>query len=314
MNSTANGSQTNGASQADVILTPPGKQILAAATRSPVIQIDRIVEFLCEVLALESSPRCVSISLAHVTSEGSAILRTWTIGGKTNDERSAEAMQIANRAERDAREHAATFDRTQRYAVVAYAKSDSVIGGKYFQIAPPLNAVLGGETEPPTGTGSLAMGMRLTESTARMYLFGQQHMIDTLAEENQRLRNYVVELERGRLEHARLREEMLSKQHERDLALQEAQAAKTRSDRLMGYLETLVPALLEKHGVEVPPELFGKRSAPAATSDPLLGPAKSSGQLLELFRALRDDQRQAILDVLDDRQTEMLRDALKGGA
>lgn len=253
---------------------------------------DKILEFVRRRL---TEKRTKSFGLAHLTEEGHAIILTRQVETNTPAEREKLALDIAAECENEAWANVETHERPQRYGVVAFDSNEQAIGRHDFRLAPPIDKTIGGETEAPNATGVLAMQMRHGEISMRLLTQSSQQNLDRLSDENERLRSHIRLLESERLEVMRTTQDLLDRKVERDMRIEASRAEQKRVDRAWGQLEALVPALMAKHGFS--PEA-------GAAANPLIG----------LLRSLRPEQREAMMNLLDDEQVKLVFEAAQPAA
>ena len=211
--------------------------------------------------------RCNSVALAHLVTgvsgdQAPAHIYTRQISEKLTEPLLDEQLvTIAEDLTQQAVWHADTFERLQAYAVVLYAKSDTVLQQVRFNVGKTVRQLaIGGETEPPTEMGMTAQHMRHTEVAMRMMLESQHQAFHGVSEENDRLRTETQSL-RAELAAARVREDdfrvvkeaLLDGKAKRDLEMEEMKQWAERGERVMAVLEKQIfPALVAKYGTEHP--------------------------------------------------------------
>ena len=117
-------------------------------------------------------------------------------------------------------------------------------------------------SEPPTLAGSLAQTQRHLEVVMRLNTVTQSASMTTLARENERLAQKCSELQEQAEESLRLREEMMSMQHERELNWAREERKDKAMEGALDKLGVLVPVIANK--------LTGKKMLPAADPRTLL--------------------------------------------
>jgi len=212
---------------------------------------------------------------------------------------------IVDSIEESVSEDVKSYSRLQAYAVLAMSESDQQIAMYRFKLAPgPDSQLAVEESEPPTERGALAMIMRHADASARL---SQQAIVQSniainqsntaLREENDALRERIRELEREHVHTIQLREELESKQHERDIELLEVSAKQARLDRSVKLLEQIAPFAAVK--------LLGTKK-PGAPNKPADDTESKSDPTVDLFESLKPEQYGPILELLDESQREKL--------
>ena len=139
--------------------------------------------------------------------------------------------------------------------------------------------------------------MRHTEAFGSTLMGTQHEMFKMMHEEIKRLREENAELRRHATEHMRATEELINRKWERDLKLRMAEEKTGFEKAAWGYVEQLMPPLLEK--------VTGSKTAGVAVSP-----------LIQFLQNLRPEQRDHIVSVLDGdqyKQLEGLMSELKNG-
>lgn len=256
---------------------------------NPVVQIDKILAKFNLWTAEGAKPKCSEVVLAHHVEGGTEVLATHPWVEKRGTEKfEQELLKTAHEFEDTALAHASTFDRLQRYRVAAFKDGGVCINTHEFVIAPhPATAMVGGETEPANSTGVLMQLMRHTEAFSSTLMTSQHQIFMMQQEELQRLRQENAELRRHATEHMRATEDLINRKWERDLKLQIAQEKTGFEKAAWGYVEQLVPPLLEK--------VTGSKTAAGAVSP-----------IVQFLANLRPEQRDQIVGVLDKDQYAQL--------
>lgn len=269
---------------------------------APVIQTDRILEFLKAHLSPKQKPKLKTVALAHLVPDnggGTILTKVIDLPEKaTLEQRNALARELTGEIERAAAASASTHDRPQRYGICCYGPNDIMMGRWDMLVGPPRDSfrAMGGESEPPTGVGVLSQSMRFSEAAMRLLCSNMQMSMANNQEENERLRRRCTEYEDRHLESLKLMADLLDKKQERDLALTEKKAEQERAMRAWVAVEKLIPAVLQKYGFDMP-----------------AGESAAGGFGIKAFlSSLTGDQKLAICNALTEEQLAQLQALLKG--
>lgn len=262
---------------------------LPSTGANPVVQIDKILAKFRIWTAEGAKPVCKEVVLAHHVEGGTEVLAThpW-IEKRATEKFEQELLRTAHEFEDTALAHASTFDRLQRYRVAAFKEGGVCINTHEFVIAPhPATAMVGGETEPANSFGVLSQLMRHNEAFGATLMSSQHEIFKMMHEEIDRLRKENAELRRHATEHMRATEDLINRKWERDLKLRIAEEKTGFEKAAWGYVEQLVPPLLEK--------VTGNKAVAGAASP-----------LIQFLSNLRPEQRDQIVNVLDQDQYAQL--------
>lgn len=249
--------------------------VAAATGASPVVQLDRIQDFLIRRMQPNAKPKCKSVSLAHHVDGGSEVIFTHIWETKDyGDDLEKEISSVSQECADEAAANASTFPgMPQRYGVVAYGDADRVIARHDFMILPsPENqAIEGGMTEGPTAQGVLQQSMRLTEVLARTFIGGQHEYVSGMQEELQRHRVELRDMREYQMKYMRAVDEMFTRKWEYDQKIQKLEDKDATTRKAWGYVEQLVPPVLAKLTGGAVPE-------------------QASNAVLSLFQSLKPEQ------------------------
>lgn len=251
----------------------PPQMMMARST--PAAHFDRIKNYLLTRVAPAAKPKCVMVSLSHRCEGGDEVLHTHIWKSKEPDALELEVTQATEELIDVAQANVSTFQMPQSYGVVAYGAQDHVIGRRDFMLmADPRNQMVDGGigmTEGPTQLGVLMQSMRLTEAFSRTSVDATQFILQQAFQEIDRLRIENQELRRYAIEHMQATESIINRKWERDLKLQELEEKNAFGKKAWGYVEQIVPAMLEK------------------VTDGAI-PAKVSDGLMSFFQTLKPEQ------------------------
>lgn len=179
---------------------------------------------------LSSLPAAETFHLIHA--EGEELVARGSPEGESTPLELA-AQQIAEFFAGEASEHAESFDASQRYKIVAFASAGEELGSQSFRVN-PISADRARlmaeeprwptEHEPATEKGLLGQTMRHNEQLAQALIKLAHTTVMPLAEENYRLRQHMARLDETHFENVRIREDLITKKHERDLEMKEVEA------------------------------------------------------------------------------------------
>lgn len=233
-----------------------------------------------------------------------------------NEDTEKECTRISEKLAECAEEHITTLFRRQRYVVTAKLSSGKSVGNTSFVLTPNSLMTDMGETEPPTTAGALSQTMRFQESMMRMFIQSHQATVIGQAQLIDKYQTRCEKLENKLMASFDEREELKSKQHERDLEALRVEKGEGRKDELLKagltYLAPVMPHIIGKviramKGGEEPKVLpSGGSSSPSSNVVPS-GKDKRLSELLEdFFKSLRADQTEKISELLDVSQQEKL--------
>ena len=268
---------------------------MMTAQSTPKVHFDRIKTYLLSRVAPTAKPKCVMVALSHRCEGGDEVLHTHIWKAKEPEALETEVTQTVEELVDVAQANVSTFQMPQSYGVVAYGAQDHVIGRRDFMLmADPRNQMSeGGMTEGPTQLGVLMQSMRLTEAFSRTSVDATQFILQQAFQEIDRLRAENQELRRHAIEHMQATESIINRKWERDLKLQELEEKSAFGKKAWGYVEQIIPPLLDK------------------VTDGAI-PAAASNGLMNFFQSLKPEQvmRLAQTTELSPEQKQMLVETL----
>lgn len=203
----------------------------------------------------------------------------------------------------------------QRYVVHAYHGDtrEPAEAKAFVSYGKLVSALTGANTEPPTPRGEMAQAMRERNDLHAMLLRLADQTAGSAAtqlqrerEENNRLRNISFEAEK-------LKQQLLDRQLERELARQDAAASQQQQMMIFGALAQLMPIVVQR--LLMPPAPMGaalplQPAAPAAPAPSAGGPPPPGApgvrdeMLGKLFESVGPDQMQQLLKIFRPDQVQ----------
>ncbi len=270
--------------------------------------------FIAYVVA--PKPLCLSVALSHACMTPAGGWSNETIGEHvwlhTKDQAllEDELRQKASEYAKAARDHADTFDASQRYSVVCYGKGgDEQILKRYdFRVAPSQRSkLLLGETEPATEAGLAATAVRLAEAITESTFTKDAMLFQTMRAQIEHLTKENQEMRAQAFEHMKATQEMIMARHKLELELEMARLDPKRAEaeRTAGIWNLAVPVV--------------SKMVENVTGAKLLGPAVGSapddvGPVVELIRSIPPDKIATILSRLTDDEKARFASAAVGKA
>ncbi len=277
------------------------------ANSTPAVHFDRIKTYLMNRVAPTAKPKCVMVALSHRCEGGDEVLHQHTWKAKEPEALEVEVTQAVEELLDVAKSNVDTFQMPQSYGIVAYGQQDHVLGRRDFMLmADPRNQMADGPgmTEGPTQLGVLMQSMRLTEAFSRTSVDATQFILQQAFQEIDRLRSENQELRRYAIEHMQATENIINRKWERDLKLQEMQEKDAFGKKAWGYVEQIVPPILDK---------LTEGKIPQAASNGLMTFFQSlkPEQVMKLAQTseLSAEQKQMLVEQLTPEQYQALEQA-----
>lgn len=268
----------------------------------------RLLEFIRK-LRVDLTPEgsITRFELYHtVDGDQSERLETFEMADRPEDEDPDDlAQEIWNVAEEDAESRPQGSH--QRYVVQAYRGDTREPDAQraFTTIGKLVSSLVGGDTEPPTPRGMVAADMRRTNELHAMLVRVCEHTavsaaasLDRERQENQRLREMGFQAEK-------MRQELLDRSNEREIARQNAQAWNQQMQMLTGMLIQFAPLLLQRF--LAPPPAPGAAQPLQALPGPQ-PPVQAPGPGAHPVVAARDTAMAGLLGTVSPEQIQKLMD------
>ncbi len=241
-----------------------------------------LIKFVNKILTeVEQEAGVARVELFH-TIEGEGADRITTL--KNLSESTAEMLTEAvwDAAEGDAKTRTAGM--IQRYAVHAFSGAEDSDGMPEHTFAFTLtgglrDGMFDADSEPATPAGRLKQDMRHTENLHRMLIQQTEYTAGRLARDYDFERKARLESENRYVEVAKLHQDLLDRQHERDMSRAKEVQSAQRTDQVLGLLMSMAPLILMKFMPQLSPPSGGAGSAPAGSLPgiPMGEPEQQSG-------------------------------------
>jgi hypothetical protein len=229
---------------------------------------------------------------------------TWNEGGegaigiRTYEAQAGDPKEMADDAIAFAREDAKDTGGQQRYALTAWKEGEQ-FERKLWRVSGERTSDEGSLSEPPNATGVLAQAMRHYEARERMAVQKDSATFGTMIRIIDRLQGENTALHSREFENLKLREELLTKAHERTIELIQENNRAELKHRILTRAEPLIAGAASK--------LLGMPLAPGA---------EASSALDAFLASIRPEQVERMIEakVLDPEQFFALQMLFKEGS